>query len=165
MKHESNLDPGRLPYNKVVKQSYYQILKHAKALLCAIEQEELRFTLVRENKEAITGSVLHEFVSPLLYLRLEQHTNGYYSIHYGFELLPVFSEYYIVGTAFSRFIYKVTMASATAINIEDALRIDFVILNCSEMYEHIEQLQKHHHFQQLPYKQATNKRKQMKAVA
>lgn len=161
---QTNRDPAVDPYNKVVKATYHQILKYAKLLLSAIEREELRFSLVRTNKEAITGSVLHEMVNPLLYLRLEQHTNGYYSIHYGFDTCPAFGEYYHVGASFARFIYKVTMASATPINIEDALRVDFVILNCSEMYEHIEERNKHHHFQQIPYKSAVSRRKQMKAA-
>lgn len=160
-----NTDPAVDPYNKVVKATYHHILKYAKAMLSAIEHEELRFTLVRSNKEAITGSVIHELVNPLLYLRLEQHTNGKYSIHYGFETFPAFGEYYYVGASFARFIYKVTMSSATAINIEDALRVDFVILNCSEMYEHLEEVQKHHHFELIKFKPAATRRKQMKAVA
>lgn len=165
MKQQLNTDSGIGPYNKVVKQCYFQIFKHAKSLLSAIEQEELRFTLVREDKQAITGSIIHEMVNPLLYLRLEQHTNGYYSIHYGFEAFPVFGDYYPMMSAFARFIYKVTMASATPINIEDALRVDFIILNCSELYEHIEDRNKYHEFQLIKYKPAVNRRKQMKAVA
>jgi hypothetical protein len=162
---QTNRDPAVDPYNKVVKSTYYQILKYAKSMLSAIEHEELRFSLVRSNKEAITGSIIHEIVNPLLYLRLEQHTNGYYSIHYGFDTCPAFRQYYHIGASFARFIYKVTMASATPINIEDAIRVDFVILNCSEMYEHLEELQKHHHFELIKYKPAVNRRKQMKAVA
>jgi hypothetical protein len=164
MKQQSNTDTGIGPYNKAVRTCYFQILKYAKAMLSAIEQEELRFTLIREDKQAIAGSIIHEMVNPLLYLRLEQHSNGYYSIHYGFETFPVFGPYYYVGASFTRFVYKVTMASATPINIEDALRVDFIVLNCSEMYEHIEDRNKYHQFQQLPYKPAANRRKQMKAA-
>jgi hypothetical protein len=162
---QTNRDPAVDPYNKVVKATYYQIFKHAKSLLSALEQEELRFTLIRDDMQAMTGSIIHEMVNPLLYLRLEQHNNGYYSIHYGFEAYPVIGEYYRLTSAFARFIYKVTMASSTPINIEDALRVDFIILNCSELYEHVEERNKYHQFQQLPYKPAATRRKQMKAVA
>jgi hypothetical protein len=161
---QPSIKPVQSPFNKEVKAAYFKILRQAKALLSTIEQEELRFTLIREDKQAINSSVIHEMVNPLLYLRLESHAEGYYSIHYGFELFPVFSQYYPITSAFARLVYKVTMSPNTAINIEEALRVDFIILNCSEVYEHVEERQKHE-FKLIQYKPAAMKRKQMKAVA
>ena len=51
MKQQINSQPSLLPYNKVVKDAYFQILKEAKAMLATIEHEELRYTLVREERK------------------------------------------------------------------------------------------------------------------
>lgn len=154
------------PYNKVVRECHRQILKYARTLLSTIEHEELRFTLVREDRKAQNNAqVIHELISPLLYLRLESYTTGVYSIHYGFEQFPIFGDYYAITAAFVRFIYKVTTSENTSINIEDAVRVDWLISNCSEMYEHVEEQMKHHQFHLIKHKPAANRRKQMKAVA
>ena len=153
------------PYNKEVQQCHRQILKQARALLSTIEHDELRFTLIRQDKLSNNAYVIHELINPLLYLRLECFANGVYSIHYGFEQFPIFGDYYHITGAFVRFLYKVTASSNTTINVEDAIRIDWVVSNCSEMYEHVEEQMKHHQFSLIKYKPAVSKRKQMKAVA
>jgi hypothetical protein len=158
-------NPVQSPFNKEVKTAHQQILKQARSMLSTIEREELRFTLVREDKYSRSKScIIHEMVNPLLYLRLESDANGEYAIHYGYEPLPVVSEYYPLIAAFVRFIYTVTMSTNRQINIESALRLDWVIYNASEMYEHVEDRDRHHSFQLIKYKPAASKRKQMKAA-
>lgn len=155
-----------LTYNKIVKQTYIQLLKEAKALLSTIEEEPLRFTLIREDKQAATsGTIVNEFVSPLLYLRLAYYDENKLGIHYGWELLPTFGEHYHIMNTFVRLVYKLTMVGATAINIEDCIRTDYVINECSAAYEHLEERGlRHHTFNLIPYKAKLIKRKLRKVA-
>ncbi|WP_158827663.1 hypothetical protein [Mucilaginibacter lacusdianchii] len=155
-----------LAYNKTVRQTYFQILKQAKAMLAAIEEEPLRFTLIREDKQPVTqGSIIHEIVSPLLYLRLECYAENKLGIHYGFELSPTFGQYYHLTNTFVRILYKLSMANATPVNIEDSIRTDYVLNDCSALYEHIEERGcKHHTFMLIPYKAKPVKRKLRKVA-
>jgi len=164
MKQQSNSHPEALPFNVQVKEAYIKILKHAKQLLATIEQEELRYMLTREDKQASSPGIVHELINPLLYLRLESHPDGNCSIHFGWELSPVFGSFYPITAAFVRFIYKVTMANNSLINIEDAVRTDWVITNPSELYEHVEEHNRYHTFQLIKYKQPNTKRKLRKVA-
>ncbi|MBS7565775.1 hypothetical protein KHS38_15305 [Mucilaginibacter sp. Bleaf8] len=145
-------------YNEAVKQAYLAILK-AKQLLAAVEEEPLRYTLVREEKKPIVnGTIVHELISPLLYLRLECYANDELAIHYGFELSPAFGPYYSITASFVRMIYKLTMHEEGKPNIESCIRTDYVINECSGLYEYIEERGcKHHRFEQVKYKAAKRK--------
>lgn len=159
-------DSFMLTYNKSVKQTYFQILKEAKALLSTIEEEPLRYTLIREDKPPIKiGTIIHEIVSPLLYLRLEVYADNKYGIHYGWELSPTFGHYYHVTNSFIRILYKLTMSDATPVSIEDCIRTDYVMNECSELYEYIEERGcKHHTYQLILYKVKAVKRKLRKVA-
>jgi hypothetical protein len=151
-----------IQYNEVVKQAYFTIFKAAKQLLSYIERDELRYCLIRQDE---TGSIIHEFVSPLLYLRLDCGSEGHYIIHYGFELFDNPNGYAKLTASFIRYIYKLTSKEATAINIEDSVRTDWLITNCDELYAYIEERNKYHTFKLIPYKVTATKRKRLLSVA
>ncbi|MGY3215299.1 hypothetical protein [Mucilaginibacter sp. HD30] len=165
MKSQTNPDLPMSPYNAEVHRIYFKVLKDAKALLATIEAESLRYSLIRRDKPPIvSGSIIHEFVSPLLYLRLSFYEDKL-GIHYGWELIPTFGEFYPITRTFIRNLYKATMVSATPINIEDCIRTDYVINECSAAYEHLEERGcRHHSFHLVPYKPKAVKRKLSKVA-
>jgi len=166
MKPQTMPDLPVLAFNAEVRKVYFKLLKEAKVLLAPIKEEPLRYSLIREDKQPITqGTIVHEMVNPLLYLRLECYADNKLGIHYGWELSPVFGDYYNITNPFIRILYKHTMADATSINIEDCIRTDYVMNECSALYEHIEERGcKHHSFALIPYKAKLAKRKLRKVA-
>lgn len=166
MKQKSPVNPDQLPYNTAIQQAYFNVYKNAKQLLSTLEREELRYSLELEDKSNLeVGTIVHEFINPLLYLRLEFHATNVLAIHYGFEQVLANNQYSQITSAFIRSIYKYTAKEATTINVEDAVRTDWCINTCSEMYEYMEESNKHHQFKLIKYKALAAKRKQMHAVA
>jgi hypothetical protein len=166
MKQQPQAKQDSLPYNKVVQLAYNNIYKNAKQLLSTLEREELRYSLEREDSTAPkVGTIVHEFINPLLYLRLECHATNVFAIHYGFEQVLAVNQYSQITSAFIRSIYKYTAKEVTTINVEDCVRTDWCINTCSEMYEYMEEKNKHHTYKLIKYKPATVRRKQMHAVA
>jgi hypothetical protein len=154
------------PYNKAVKAAFFLILKEAKGMLATIEHEELRYTLVREEK-LITPiqRVIYEMVNPLLYLRLECGSDDLYIIHYGFEQINNDAQLSNRTASFTRLIYRLTSKEITDVNIEACVSNSWCITNCSDLFEYVNDQMKHHQFHLIKYKSATSKRKAMKAVA
>jgi len=167
MKQHSKHGHDAVPYNESVETAYFTILKQTKGMLACIEQKELRFTLERQDKgQPVVGSIIHELVNPLLYLRLECHQDNQYAIHWGIEELTQQGELSDLTTRFLRLLYKVTMNGAYPVDIENCIRTDWFLKNsCSEMYEYIEERNKHHTFKQIKYKVTASKRKQILSVA
>jgi hypothetical protein len=66
MKQRTVNDPRTLTYNKAVKVAYYKTLRKAKEMLSTVEQDELRYTLVRSDNPTSTGYIVNEFINPLL---------------------------------------------------------------------------------------------------
>ncbi len=166
MKQKPTNDPSLLPYNKAVQAAYYAIYKNAKQLLSTLELDDLRSTLERKDKgPIIVGTILHELVNPVVYLRLEYHVTNTYAIHYGFEQFASFTPLAKVTSAFVRSIYKLTAKEKTGVNIEDSVRTDYCIYGCSDAYEHVDEHSCFHHFKRIEYKPMAAKRKQMHAVA
>jgi len=166
MKHQINSHSEVLPYNECVKMAYHQILKQAKAMLATIEREELRYTLERQDKPGtVVGHIIHELVNPLLYLRLEEHSDGVYAIHFGIEQMNELGQLSDITTRFLRILYKVTSLGAFPVDIENCVRTDWFNNSCSESYEYIEERNKYHTFKLIPYKVTASKRKQILAVA
>lgn len=153
-----------LAFNSEVRKVYFRILREAKALIAANERDELRYTLIKEDKALQGQGIIHELISPLLYLRLECDGTGEYAVHYGYEPRPITSEFCTMNAPFVRFIYKLTAAENTSVNIEESVRIDFVINHCSELYEHVAEHNRHHFFQLIPYKAKAVKRKLRKVA-
>ena len=165
MKHQINRDSEMSPYNESVKLAYQQILKQTKAMLSTIEREELRFSLERQDKPGtVIGHIIHEILNPLIYLRLEEHSDGVYAIHFGIEQVNEMGQLSDITTRFLRSLYKGTMLGAFPVDIENCIRTDWFNNSCSESYEYIEERNKHHTFKLIPYKPTASKRKLM-AVA
>jgi len=149
--------------NEAVTTAYYAMLKVARQLLSTIEREELRFSLIRKEKSLPHHGVVHEFVNPLLYLRLDCYgDDGTMGIHYGFEPCK---DYEHITQPFCRSVYKLSGKDASQTNIENSIRTDWFVHNPDDMFAYIEEQGKYHTFMRIKYKPAANKRKQMKAVA
>jgi hypothetical protein len=160
------INPEQATYNKAVTNVYFKLLKAAKELLATNEAEPVRYTLTRCEKHKQTRQItLHDFISPLLYLRLELYPNNEMAIHYGYEAQPVFSPYYHVSATFIRIVYKLTSYNGEGINLEDAIRIDWIVTSSSDAYEYLEeQGTKYHQYELLKYKPKQMKRKLRKAA-
>lgn len=161
-----NNDRERLAYNKAVKEAYFKILKQLKQLLATVERHELRCTLQKEDKtEVIFCTTIHELYNPLVYLSLQCRDGEVFSIHFGAEHLINDLQYSYITSGFIRILYKLTSAEHTAINIEDCINAEYIITNCSEFYEVIEDRNHSYEFRLIKHKPAAMKRKQMQAVA
>lgn len=154
------------PYNKAVHNSFGKLLSETFKLLATVERYELRCYLYRENRSDISfGSKVFELISPLLYLSLECEDGELLSIHFGFELLQGDSQYTPIISRFVRMLYTFTAKENTAVNIEDSINTNYVIYDCSALYETVEDRMRHHTLKVIPYKTAVAKRKAMMAVA
>lgn len=127
-------------YNAAVKAAYFTTLKYARQQLATIEHEELRYSLIREDgNDDKPYKIIHEFLNPLLFLRLDVNAHGDYQIHYGIETFQQSNQYTTLTAKFIRCLYKLSSHEKGKINIEGALQTDWVLTNCSEAYENIEE--------------------------
>jgi len=149
---------GLTAYDEAVHTAYFTSLKVARLLLATIEREELRYSLIREDPITDTACILHEFVNPLIYLRLERGLDKTLSIRYGFEPCK---DYAHVTVAFTRTLYKVTMKDTTSLNIENSIKTEWYVHNPDEMYAYIEEQMKHHSFSLIKHKPTASQRKQL----
>jgi len=156
---------NQLTYNAIIKKAFHKVLRQAKDMLSMVEQEEIRYTLVRQDKSSRTGYIAYEFLNPLLYLRLESASDGIFCIHFGVEQVPGRNQLNEITTKFIRLLYNATSKSVTGVNIENAVRTDWLLNSCSDAYEYIEERNKRHVFKQLSYKVCAAKRKQLLSVA
>lgn len=162
---KQQIEQRPLTYNDCVRIAYHQILNHAKRMLATIERDELRCILERsDNVEPVKQGVIHELVNPLIYLRLECHSNNVYAIHFGFEEFKQHCEFSDLTTKFVRLLYKLTAKDAFPVNIELSVRTDWFINNCSAIYEYVEQSE-YYTFSKIKHEVPAIKRKQMLAVA
>jgi hypothetical protein len=152
-------------YNRAVQTAYLQIYKEAKALLSTIEQEPLRQIMERECKTMNAIDIVHEMISPLIFLRLERYATNELAIHYGYAACELASQFYPITSAFIRTVYKLTMATTGSINIEGCVRTDWVVVECAEMFEYMLDRNKHHTFSVLKFKPTATRRKQQLQVA
>ena len=154
-------DTARTQKNRAVKSAYLQIYKATKALLSTIQDEELRCVMEREDKaKPETGSIIHELINPLVYLRLECLKDNTYTIHYGFAQCDLTTAYHRVTATFIRMLYKLTMED----DLQESIRTDWVITECGELFEYMIERNKHHRVYVLAYK-PTIQRRQLKSVA
>lgn len=153
-------------YNEAVKHSYFKILKKAKLLLSTIENDELRYTLERQDKnKSVVGTIVHELISPVLYLRLEHHSDNIMAIHFGIEQVNELGLLSTITTTFLRLLYMLTSKEITGINVESCIRTDWFINSCSAAYEYIETRNKYHELKQIKYKVSLSQRKTIFPVA
>lgn len=166
MREQSHKTQNNEAYNNAVKQAYFSILKKAKYLLSTIDKDELRFTLERQDtKKSVIGTIVHEFISPVLYLRLEHHTDNVMAIHFGIEQVNELGLLSSITTKFLRLLYKLTSKEITGIDIECSVRTDWFINSCSAAYEYIETRNKYHEVKQIKYKNPEKRRKTILNVA
>lgn len=162
---QSNNELEKSPYNVEVRKAFMAILKEAKAMLAKIKQEELRYSLVREEKTITPHRrVAYEFLSPLLYLRLDVSKEDLFTIRYGFEANNSDDEISQYTGDFLRAVYRLTSRDITAIDIEGCVSNAWCITECSSLYEYVEDNNMSHKFSLIKYKPATSGRK-MQAVA
>jgi hypothetical protein len=132
-------------YTQTITCAYGKIINEAKHHIACLEEKPLRQVLERTNKGTTTpGIIIHEFLSPLIYLRLEHPVDGKFIIHYGYEQTECFTKYYPITSAFIRSIYRYTAKENTEINIESCVHTDWVITNCAELFEYIGDRNKYH---------------------
>lgn len=152
-------------YDDVVEQAYYRIVKKAKQLLSTIEQERFRCYLECTHPSDFKASILiHEIVSPLLYLRLDCDTTSGLTIRFGIEPETNSDFLNAVTALFLRKVFEYTSRRETGTNIENCVRTDWFINSCSEMYEYIELRNKHHTLNQVKYRPAVSRKKQVLSV-
>lgn len=144
-----------------VRKVYYAILKVTKRLIATVEQHELRYTLVRENKHTTTG-VVHELLSPIFYLRLEVQQDNTLAICYGLEAC---AEFMHLTMPFARTIYRLTMKEATTNNIESCISTRYYVHNPDELYAYMEDRCKYHTFELVKHRPAARHSKQVLRVA
>jgi len=159
--HQNTPSPA---YNQAVLESYTKIVKQTKALLATVKQEPLRQIMEMESKEQIVvGTILHELISPLLYLRLECYKGNIYGIHYGYAACELATEFYPLTSAFIRSVYKLTIAH-DSIDIQDCVRTDWVITETAELFEYMLDRNKHHSFKVIKHKSEQQNGKKLQAA-
>jgi hypothetical protein len=95
----------------------------------------------------------------------EHHTDNIIAIHFGIEQVKELGQLSNVTTSFIRLLYKSPSKEATGLNIEDSIRTDWFINNCSEAYEYIGSRNEYHLIKQIRHKSSVGKRKPVLYVA
>jgi hypothetical protein len=156
--------PSLMSYNEAVRHTYDQILTKATQLLASLEQDELRHVLERKQNGSEPPVIVHEFVSPIVYLRLECAEDSKLVIHFGAEPSSPFPDVQAVTAGFLRTLFTLTGKAYTGINIEDCVKTDWLINVCSEMFEYLEGRTKYHAFRRIPYKKGTPRKRALKVA-
>jgi hypothetical protein len=63
------------------------------------------FLVLRFYELPTVGTIIHELISPLIYLRLECFNGDQYAIHYGYDQGILASQFYNITSAFIRSVY------------------------------------------------------------
>lgn len=159
MKTLSNHDLSLSAYNAEVLKAYRKIFKEAKALIASVERHELRCILERTGSaEPKLFAKVNELISPILYLSLEYAGLEQLSIYYGFEQFTGKCDYSDITAKFVRLLYKLTSVEHTMINIEDCVNTEYVIAECSALYDTVEGNNKHHTLTVIPYKRRAKRK-------
>ena len=153
-----------MSYNESVQRAYKLILAKALHLLTTLEQEELRYILERKQKGAEPPIIIHELVSPIIYLRLELAQDSRMMIHFGAEPSSPFPEIQAITSTFIRILFTLTGKAYTGVDIEDCVKTDWLINVCSEMFEYLEDRTKYHTFRKVPYKKSTARKRVLEVV-
>ncbi len=136
---------SQLEYNEAVRDAYFKIIQQAKNLISTIKEEPIRGILERQDKPKSTGDyIVHEVINVILYIRLECSNDNVFNIHYGYEQTERLTKFYPITSAFIRLIYKYTSKEWTTFNIEDSIHTDWVITNCAELFEYVNDRNKYH---------------------
>ncbi|WP_295794700.1 hypothetical protein [Mucilaginibacter sp.] len=163
---EQKKSTSHLPmsYNESVQQTYNLIVAKALHLLTTLEQEELRYILERKQKGSQYPIIIHELVSPILYLRLEYGEDSRLAVHFGAEPASPFPEVQAVTAGFLRILFTLTGKAYTGVDIEDCVKTDWLINVCSEMFEYLEDRTKYHTFRKIPYNKKHARKRVLEVV-
>jgi hypothetical protein len=153
-----------MSYNDLVQQAYHGILKQAEQLLASLEEEELRYVLERNDDKIDPDRIVHELVSPLLYVRLECAADSKLAIHFGIEPVTKDPGSQAVTATFLRILFTQTSKAYTGIMIEDCVKTDWLVNMCSEMFEYIQERNKYHTFRVIPYKKHPARKRVLKVA-
>jgi hypothetical protein len=166
MKQQTNINP-LAAFNNEVHRAYFKLLKQTEKLIATLQQHELRCTLQQQDNTPISVfSKVHELVSPLLYLSLQCCDGERLSIKFGFEQGGDDYRFSHITAKFLRTLYKCTASENTTVDIEDCIHTDYIIVNCSELYECIEDSHhKLHTFKLIKHRSTATQRKRMLSVA
>jgi hypothetical protein len=154
-------EPSLTDYNKVVAEAYHATLKVLLQLISSIEREELRYTLQREYRPFGETGLVHEVISPLFYLRLQDYCNKKAAIHYGY--LPHIDQTHLTSV-FARSVYSNTSKEITSIDIEDCIKHEKFVHNTDELFEYIDESRKFHTFYLIPYKKKGKSKKLLRVA-
>ncbi len=151
-------------FNSLVETAYTTIVKQTKIFLACIERDELRCILERKSPLRTPNTIIHEIVSPLLYVRLSCELDSCFAIHFGIEPIKEDIELNTVTAQFLRLLFKQTSKDMTECDIEHCIRTDWFINCCNDMFEYVDMQQKYHTLKKIPYKVSDSKRKKILAV-
>jgi len=161
MNKQSLLKTSIIDYNQAVVDAHNNILKVLLTLIASIERQEMRYTLQRQFKPLGETGIVHEIISPLFYLRLQDYCNGKAEIHYGYSNSTSYSP---LTNVFARAVYSQTSVEKTNVNIEDCIRAERFIANTDELYEYIDETRKFHTFYLIPYRKQRKSKKLMQVA-
>ena len=132
--------PGKLSvYNKIVLKAYTNIVELAKTTLSGLEKEDFRHTLIMQASPK--DRIVHEFVNPLLYLRLYRQHDDSFAMQYGFEPCLIYSS---VTLPFVKALHNVLHMAAVKAKIPNTIRADWYPNDPDELYAFIEMINKDH---------------------
>lgn len=151
-------------YNQAVTHAHTHILKKSLQLLASIERDDLRVYFERKIVQHPSNGILHEIVSPLIYLRLQCELDGAFAIHFGIEPIPKHQDLSDLTSEFMRVLFRLTDRTTNAIDIEHCIHTDWFINVCSEVYEYIEMDPKYHRMKIVAYKALSSKRKRLRVA-
>lgn len=122
-------------YNEAVKKAHQAILQDALTFISTIKRHELRCILqCEDNRPIALGNLVNRLISPLLYLSLEYNLSSQLCIHFGFELIEAKNYEYVVPK-FLRSLYRHTALNNTSFDIESSIITNYVLTDCSALYE------------------------------
>jgi hypothetical protein len=139
--------PGRLStYNKIVLRAYTSIVELAKQTISGLEKEDYRHTLATQVKPK--DRIVHEFVNPLLYLRLYRQHDDSYAMNYGFEPCMTHSN---ITLPFVKGLHKLVQEAAAKAKIDNCIRVDWYFNDPDELYEFLAMHDKDHTYALIEY--------------
>ena len=152
--------PGKLTtYNKIVLRAYTSIVDLAKQTISGLEKEDYRHTLAtRVNPK---DRIVHEFVNPLLYLRLYRQHDDSFAMQYGFEPCLIYSN---VTLPFVKALHNVLHMAAVKAKIPNTIRADWYPNDPDELYAFIEMINKDHVHALIEYNPSNSPKEVMPVV-
>ena len=152
--------PGKLSvYNKIVLNAYMAIVDLAKQTLSGLEKEDLRHTLTLQATPK--DRIIHEFINPLLYLRLYRQHDDSYAMNYGFEPCLDYSN---ITLPFVKALHTIIHEAAVKAKIPNCIRADWYFNDPDELYEYLSINDTGHCYALIEYNPSNSPKEQVKVV-